>query len=97
MLSNHQHPRKLGTTIAKGVFLLYRRLFSPALHFLAGPGAGCRFEPTCGDYSAQAIERHGFLMGGLITARRLCRCHPWGGYGWDPVPETKLTPDEALT
>jgi len=47
----------------------------------------CRFEPTCSAYAIAAFERHGLLRGGYLTARRLLRCHPWGGRGYDPVPE----------
>jgi putative membrane protein insertion efficiency factor len=47
----------------------------------------CRYEPTCSAYAVQAFERHGLLRGLFITARRLLRCHPWGGSGYDPVPD----------
>ena len=49
-------------------------------------GNRCRFEPTCSDYAAQALIGHGPWRGGFLAARRLCRCHPWGGSGYDPVP-----------
>jgi len=49
-------------------------------------GNRCRFEPTCSDYAAQALIVHGPWRGGLLATRRLCRCHPWGGSGHDPVP-----------
>jgi putative membrane protein insertion efficiency factor len=49
-------------------------------------GRQCRFLPTCSDYAAEALIRHGALRGGMLAARRLCRCHPWGGSGFDPVP-----------
>jgi putative membrane protein insertion efficiency factor len=46
----------------------------------------CRYVPTCSSYSLDAFEQHGFVRGLWLTARRLSRCHPWGGDGWDPVP-----------
>ncbi len=49
-------------------------------------GRQCRFLPTCSDYAAEALITHGPLRGGYLTARRLCRCHPFGGSGLDPVP-----------
>ena len=49
-------------------------------------GQHCRFLPTCSDYAAEALITHGALRGGYLTARRLCRCHPFGGSGYDPVP-----------
>jgi len=49
-------------------------------------GRQCRFLPTCSDYAAEALIRHGPWRGGYLAARRLCRCHPWGGSGYDPVP-----------
>lgn len=64
----------------------YRLLLSPVLHFLAGPSAGCRFTPTCSRYASEALAAHGLLRGGWLSTRRLCRCHPWGGHGHDPVP-----------
>ena len=50
-------------------------------------GRYCRFTPTCSDYTAEALIVHGPWRGGFLAARRLCRCHPWGGSGFDPVPE----------
>jgi putative membrane protein insertion efficiency factor len=46
----------------------------------------CRYDPTCSAYALEALERHGAIRGTWLTARRLSRCHPWGGQGWDPVP-----------
>ncbi len=65
---------------------LYRWTVSPALVALFGPGAGCRFTPTCSVYAAEAVQSHGALMGSWLAAKRLCRCQPWGGCGHDPVP-----------
>ena len=60
--------------------LLYQRAF-------AGRLSPCRFWPTCSNYALDALRAHGFWRGTLLTARRLARCHPWGGRGVDPVPE----------
>lgn len=46
----------------------------------------CRFRPTCSEYTVQALRRHGAMRGGWLATKRICRCHPWGGHGWDPVP-----------
>lgn len=46
----------------------------------------CRFTPTCSKYAIEALKRHGAMRGTWLTVRRLCRCHPWGGSGYDPVP-----------
>jgi uncharacterized protein len=65
----------------------YRLVLSPAQLFLFGPSAGCRFTPSCSQYAAEAVQAHGALAGSALAARRLCRCHPWGGCGHDPVPK----------
>ena len=49
--------------------------------------ASCRFTPTCSAYALEAITKYGPIKGGWLTLRRLLRCHPWGGSGYDPVPE----------
>jgi putative membrane protein insertion efficiency factor len=53
---------------------------------LFGPDNGCRFTPTCSQYAMEAIQEHGALAGSLMAAKRICRCHPFGGCGHDPVP-----------
>ncbi len=63
-----------------GLVKAYRAAVSPWL------GANCRFEPSCSRYAIEALETHGAWRGTLLTARRLSRCHPWGGSGYDPVP-----------
>jgi putative membrane protein insertion efficiency factor len=50
-------------------------------------GRRCRYLPTCSDYAAEAIERHGAWAGFWLGLARVSRCHPWGGEGFDPVPE----------
>lgn len=58
----------------------YRLLLSPWV------GWHCRFDPTCSHYAEEAIRRHGACRGGWLTLKRIARCHPWGGSGYDPVP-----------
>lgn len=50
-------------------------------------GGACRFHPSCSQYAVEAIERHGAARGGRLAVRRLLRCHPFGGGGYDPVPD----------
>jgi putative membrane protein insertion efficiency factor len=65
---------------------IYQRTISPLLSSIAGPGSGCRFEPTCSHYFLEAVETHGVLRGSWLGLKRLARCQPWGGSGEDPVP-----------
>jgi putative membrane protein insertion efficiency factor len=65
---------------------VYRRVLSPAQVFLFGGQAGCRFTPTCSQYAIEAIEMRGVMAGGVLAMKRICRCHPFGGCGHDPVP-----------
>ena len=67
----------------------YQILFSPVIHFIGGPGSGCRFTPTCSEYFLQAVETHGSLRGSWLGMKRIVRCQPWGGSGHDPVPGTE--------
>ncbi len=58
----------------------YQRFISP----LTPPA--CRFTPTCSQYTLEAIQKYGALKGTWLGIKRICRCHPWGGSGYDPVP-----------
>lgn len=85
-----ERPRKSFFTVGISLLLRsYKLIISPFLHWLAGPGSGCRFEPTCSEYFAQAVEKHGVLRGGRLGIRRICRCNPWSTPGPDPVPEVE--------
>lgn len=64
-----------------GCVRLYQLTLSPWL------GMNCRFQPTCSAYAIEALETHGVIHGGWLALRRIVRCHPWGGSGYDPVPE----------
>lgn len=66
----------------------YQLLLRPILHAIGGPNAGCRYEPSCSHYFLEAVETHGSLKGSYLGIRRILRCHPWGGCGYDPVPST---------
>jgi putative membrane protein insertion efficiency factor len=78
---------------------VYRGVFSVALHSLApvlglvgaGPGLGCRFEPSCSAYAVEAVRTRGALVGAWLTVRRIVRCHPFCQGGFDPVPRGRST------
>jgi len=59
---------------------LYRMVISPWL------GNNCRYQPSCSEYAMQALREHGAFRGTWLAAKRIGRCHPWGGSGYDPVP-----------
>lgn len=63
------------------------RLYQLSLSYWLG--GRCRFEPSCSHYSIEALRRHGALRGSALTVKRICRCHPWGGSGFDPVPQER--------
>lgn len=64
------------------IFLIrvYQYVLSPIL-----PNA-CRYSPTCSQYAVEALRKHGVWRGSILAAKRIGRCHPWGGHGHDPVP-----------
>lgn len=63
---------------------VYQRLFSPMLVVLFG--RGCRFTPTCSDYTIEAIEKFGLQRGGILAVKRILRCHPFSSGWFDPIP-----------
>lgn len=69
------------TKILKAPLLFYRYFISPCLR------PRCRYLPTCSEYALDALERYGPYKGSILALTRLCRCHPWGGHGFDPVKE----------
>jgi len=71
---------RLAQNAAMGLIRVYQWTIGPAL-----PPA-CRFQPTCSRYAYQAIERYGVFKGGWLMLKRLARCQPFGGSGYDPVP-----------
>jgi uncharacterized protein len=66
--------------LLRGLIRFYQLAISPLLL------PSCRYLPSCSDYAAEAIATHGAVRGAALGARRLLRCHPWGGSGFDPVP-----------
>tara|TARA_B100001778_G_C18558027_1_gene616396 strand:+ start:760 stop:1032 length:273 start_codon:yes stop_codon:yes gene_type:complete len=73
---------KMLKTAGQKAILLYQRLTINKL-------PTCRYMPSCSEYAYEALDMHGILRGGWYSTKRLCRCHPWGGHGYDPVPERK--------
>jgi putative membrane protein insertion efficiency factor len=63
-----------------GLIKVYQWGLSPLI------GPKCRYTPTCSHYAVEAFKKHGPLRGGWLTIKRIARCHPWGGHGYDPVP-----------
>lgn len=84
------HEKNLRRDRVQTLQAAYKRWLSPLLHGLAQAGVpfsgGCRFQPTCSDYAAIAVARHGWARGGWMALRRLLRCHPFSRGGFDPVP-----------
>lgn len=71
------------SAVARALIRCYRCCISPFMM------PRCRYLPTCSDYAEEALARHGPIAGGWLALRRLCRCHPWGGSGFDPVPDAR--------
>jgi len=92
-----KNPSKNVSTIpirgALSALRIYRAVISPIFVGLYGPA--CRFEPTCSEYARDAISKFGVVRGTALAARRLARCHPLGGHGYDPVPHASSMPERS--
>jgi putative membrane protein insertion efficiency factor len=69
------------------ILKFYKIFISPILEKLFGNS--CRFTPTCSEYTITALEKYGTVRGLTLGFKRLASCHPWGGSGYDPVPDFK--------
>lgn len=72
--------------LIKKLFILPIRLYQILLSPLLGANK-CRYQPTCSNYMIQAIEEWGIFKGTWLGLKRIGRCHPWGGHGYDPIPK----------
>src|ERR1043166_4678484 len=76
---------------------VYQCTLSPLLRLLCGPESGCRFTPSCSRYFLEAVETHGLRRGTWLGLKRLARCQPWGGCGYDPVPMRRDGESQAIS
>ncbi|MGY3792721.1 membrane protein insertion efficiency factor YidD [Aquimarina sp. 433] len=74
--------RKILTAPFIGLIKFYQNFISPLTP------ATCRYQPTCSHYSVEALRKHGLIKGGKLAIKRIFSCHPWGGSGYDPVPDS---------
>ncbi|HKC04261.1 MAG TPA: membrane protein insertion efficiency factor YidD [Patescibacteria group bacterium] len=72
------------TEIIVGGLKLYKKFISPI--FVALMGNACRFTPTCSEYTIESLEKFGTIRGLALGLKRVAKCHPWGGSGYDPTP-----------
>jgi putative membrane protein insertion efficiency factor len=92
MKGTEEHPMERGTTRTSvlvwpliALVIVYRVTLGPFL------GGRCRFHPSCSAYALESLRVHGAVRGSWLSMRRLLRCHPFGGHGFDPVPLKKPT------
>jgi putative membrane protein insertion efficiency factor len=83
--TSDRRPGLAARFLRRGI-LIYQYLF-------AWRPSPCRYVPTCSTYALDAVEQHGALRGSWLAVRRISRCHPWGGHGFDPVPARGHVPD----
>jgi len=72
--------KKVFSFLLLAVIYIYQNFISPFLP------ARCRYNPTCSQYSKESIKKHGPYKGFILTFKRIIKCHPWGGSGYDPIP-----------
>ena len=72
--------KKVFSFLLLAVIYIYQNFISPFLT------ARCRYTPTCSQYSKESIKKHGPYKGFILTFKRIIKCHPWGGSGYDPIP-----------
>ena len=70
----------MAAKLLMGLIQFYRYAISPLIP------PRCRYAPTCSQYALEAIRKYGAYKGGWLALKRICRCHPWGGHGHDPLP-----------
>ena len=66
------------------IIKIYQFILSPLI------GLNCRYLPTCSEYAIESLKLHGLLRGSFFAIRRILKCHPFGGHGFDPIPKRKL-------
>ncbi len=76
--------RRVCRQIAIWPFLVLIRFYKSCISPLTPPA--CRYVPSCSTYAMEALKKHGLFKGGWLAFKRIMRCHPWGGSGYDPVP-----------
>ena len=69
--------KKMKDFLLELLYLTYKGLVSPALHLFAGPGMGCRYSPTCGDYTFEVLKNRGWIRGSFLAIKRVLSCHPY--------------------
>jgi putative membrane protein insertion efficiency factor len=79
-------PAAVAALLLQAAIRAYQLVLSPVLP------PSCRYEPSCSEYARQAVARFGAARGTWLAAKRLARCHPWGGAGHDPVPQSLADP-----
>jgi len=76
----------------KNKILIYPLIFIIKIYqFIVSPliGQNCRYLPTCSEYAIESLKLHGLLRGSFFAIRRVLKCHPFGGHGFDPIPKRK--------